>query len=156
MNKRLLIILGAVVIVFTISIVGASTINLSGSDSAPGEGKTVATCVQDLTVKTPVDTSEHDANSVKTVVISGALDNCVGETLRAEVDLKNGNHIYAVYEITSPLTELTLSLDQTTGNFYDTAPSVSGGELVVQGSRVAPVLVTDFGLTTITIATTWE
>ena len=156
MNRRILIILGAIAVVFVIAVVGASTINLAGSDSAPGEGKTVATCVTDLVVKTPVDTANHDANQVKQMTITGDMSNCVGETLRAEVDLDNGNHVYAVYKITTSISELTLNFDATTGDFYDTKPTASAGELTVAGSRVGPILVTDFGMTTITIAKTWE
>jgi len=156
MNRRIIVIIGAIAVVFAIAIVGASTINLSGSDSAPGEGKTVANCVTDLTIKTPVDTTNHDANQIKVMTITGALDNCVGETLRAEVDLTDGSHVWAIYKIQTAITTLTLNFDSMTGDFYDAKPTVSAGDLVVAGSRVGPVLVKDFGLTTITIAKTWE
>ena len=156
MNRRLLVILGAIAVVFVIAVVGASTINLTGSDNAPGEGKTVANCVSDLVIKTPVDTSVHDANQIKVMNISGELQNCVGETLRAEVDLSNGAHAWAVYNITDAISSLTLNFDQQTGDFYNEAPTVQNGELVVAGDKIAPVLVKDFGLTTITIAKTWQ
>lgn len=156
MNRRILVILGAVAVVFVIAVVGASSINLTGSDSAPGESQTVATCVKDLVVKTPVDTTNHDANAVKTMVITGDMSNCIGETLRAEVNLDSGAHAYAVYKITTAISELTLNFDAATGNFYDTKPTVTAGELVDAGMRVGPVLVKDFGMTTITIAKTWE
>ncbi len=156
MNRRLLVILGAIAVVFVIAVVGASTINLTGSDNAPGEGKTVANCVSDLVIKTPVDTSVHDANQIKVMNISGELQNCVGETLRAEVDLSNGAHAWAVYNITDAISSLTLNFDQQTGDFYNEAPTVQNGQLVVAGDKIAPVLVKDFGLTTITIAKTWQ
>lgn len=156
MNRRILVILGAVAVVFVIAVVGASSINLAGSDSAPGESQTVATCVQNLVVKTPIDTADHDDNKIKKMVISGDLSNCIGETLRAEVDLQSGGHAYAVYKITSAISELTLNFDSATGNFYDTKPTASAGDLVDTGARVGPVSVTEFGMTTITIAKTWE
>ncbi len=156
MNRRMLVIIGAIAVVFVIGVVGASTINIAGSDNAPGEGKTVANCVTDLTIKTPVDTSVHDANQIKVMNISGALAPCVGETLRAEVDLENGSHVWAIFKITTAMTTLSLNFNATTGDFYDTKPTVTNGDLVVAGSRVAPVLVKDFGMTTITIAKTWQ
>jgi len=156
MNRRMLVIIGAIAVVFVIGVVGASTINIAGSDNAPGEGKTVANCVTDLTIKTPVDTSVHDANQIKVMNISGALAPCVGETLRAEVDLENGSHVWAIFKITTAITTLSLNFDATTGDFYNTKPTVTNGNLVVAGSRVAPVLVKDFGMTTITIAKTWQ
>ena len=156
MNRRILVIIAAIAVVFVIAVVGASSINLAGSDSAPGEGKTIATCVTDLTIKTPVDTAVHDQNQIKQMDISGALDNCVGQTLRAEVDLGSGNHAWAVYKITSAITTLTLNFDAATGDFYDTKPTVSGTDLVNAGAKVGPVLVSNFGMTTITIAKTWQ
>lgn len=156
MNRRVLVIIGAIAAVFVIGVVGASTINFSGSDSAPAEGKTVATCVSDLVVRTPVDTSDNTASKVKQMKILGDLSDCVGQTLRADLALDSGGHVYAIYEITSPLTELTLNFDATTGDFFDAKPIASNGELIASGSRVAPIAVSDFGLTTVTIAKTWE
>jgi hypothetical protein len=156
MNRRLLVILGSVAVIFVIAVVGASTINLTGSDNAPGEGKTVANCVDNLVVKTPVDTSIHDANSVKVMTITGDMSNCVGETLRAEVNLGTANHAWAIRKITTAVQSLTLTFDATTGDFYDTKPTVTGGDLVVAGTRLAPVLVKDIGISTITIAKTWQ
>jgi hypothetical protein len=155
-NRRILVIIGAIAVVFVIAVVGASTINVAGSDNAPGEGKTVANCVTDLVIKTPVDTATPEANQVKVMTITGALEPCVGETLRAEVDLENGSHVWAIKKITTAVTSITLTFDATTGDFYDTKPTVTAGELVVAGTRVAPVLVKDFGMTTITIAKTWQ
>jgi len=156
MNRRLLVIIGAVAVVFVIAVVGASTINVAGSDNAPGEGKTVANCVTDLVIKTPVDTSVHDANQIKVMTITGALAPCVGETLRAEVSLDSGAHVWAIKKITTAVTSITLTFDATTGDFYNTKPTVTAGDLVVAGTRVGPVMVTDFGQSTITIAKTWQ
>lgn len=156
MNKKRLLVIGSVIVVFVIAVVGASSINLAGSDSAPGEGKTVASCVEDLKITTPVDTSVHDANQIKVVTLTGDMSQCVGETLRAEVDLASGTHAWAVYQITEAITSLTLTFDATNGDFYDSKPTISAGDLQVTGNRVGPVLVKDFGMTTITIAKTWE
>jgi hypothetical protein len=70
--------------------------------------------------------------------------------------LDNGSHVYAVYKITSAISELTLNFNAATGDFYDTKPTVISGELAVAGSRVGPLMVSEFGMTTITIAKTWE
>ncbi len=156
MNRRILVIIGAVAVVFVIAVVGASTINVAGSDTAPGEGKTVANCVTALTIKTPVDTSVQDQNQIKVMNISGAMAPCVGQTLRADVALTSGSHVWAIFKITTAITTLSLPFDATTGLFYNAKPTVTGGELVVAGTRVGPVLVTDFGQTTITIANTWQ
>jgi hypothetical protein len=156
MNRRLLVIIGSIAAVFVIGVVGASTINLAGSDNAPGEGKTVANCVTSLVIKTPVDTSVQDSNVIKVMNISGAMAPCVGETLRADVALDNGSHVWAIYKITTAITTLSLNFDATSGNFYDTKPTVTAGDLVVAGSRVGPVAVSNFGQSTITIAKTWQ
>jgi hypothetical protein len=156
MNRRLLVIIGAVAVVFLIGVDGASVINVAGSDNAPGEGKTVANCVTDLTIKTPVDTSVQDQNQIKVMNITGALAPCVGETLRADVALSNGSHVWAIFKITTAITSLALPFDATTGLFYNAKPTVTNGDLVVAGTRVGPVLVSDFGQSTITIAKTWQ
>jgi hypothetical protein len=90
------------------------------------------------------------------MTITGALAPCVGETLRAEVTLDSGSRVWAIKKITTAVTSITLTFDATTGDFYNTKPTVTAGELVVAGTRVAPVMVTQFGQTTITIAKTWQ
>ncbi|MEY4743942.1 MAG: hypothetical protein RIR34_1281 [Actinomycetota bacterium] len=156
MNKRLLIALAAIVSVFVIGIVGASVLNLSGSDSAPGEAKTDAACATNMVVKTPVETEGHDQNSIVHMVITGNLTACVGQTLRAEIDMPNNTHVWAVRKITTETSGLTLNFNATNGDFYDGKPVASNGDLTVAGNRVGPIMAKDFGLATITIAKTWE
>jgi hypothetical protein len=107
-------------------------------------------------ITTPVDTSGPDLDVIKTMQITGDLSNCVGETLRARVALDSGSYVWAVYPITTSVTEVNLSFDELTGDFYDTKPTASNGALVVEGLRVAPVSVGEFGRTTITIAKKWQ
>lgn len=156
MNRRLIVVLGAIIAVFVIAIVGASSLNLTGSDSAPGEGKTVAACANNLVVKSAVDTSVPESNTVNKVTITGDMTQCVGQQMRVEVDKPGTDHAWAVYSITSPISSLTLEFNATTGIFYDTKPTVSSGTLQTSGARIAPLPVTDFGLVTVTIAKTWE
>jgi len=156
MNKRLLIALAAVISVFVIGIVGASVLNLTGSDSAPGEAKTDAACATNMVVKTPVETEGHDQNSIVHMVITGNLTACVGQTLRAEIDMPNNAHVWAVRKITTETSGLTLNFNATNGDFYDGKPVPSNGDLIAAGNRVGPVLAKDFGLATITIAKSWE
>lgn len=157
MRRRFLVVLAIVAAVFAVGVVGASVLNLNSSDSAPGEAKTNAACANHLLVKTPVNTAGHDANSISHMDITGDLTQCVGQTLRVEVDLASGSHVWAVRKITSTDTGgLTLQFDSTNGDFRDTKPIAQSGELAPMGSMVGPVSVTEFGLTTVTIAQTWS
>ena len=155
MNRRLLIILGTVISVFVIAIVGASSISLTGSDSAPGEGTTNAVCATDLVVKSVVSTS-GTVNSVTRVDITGDMTQCVGEQVLLEVEREGTTPIWAIYSLTTPISALGLDLNSTTGVFYDTKPTATANVLQVNGSRVGPVPVTEFGVITLTIARTWE
>jgi hypothetical protein len=112
--------------------------------------------VDQLTIKTPVDTSNDEENVIKVMSITGDLSKCVGQTLRAKVKLDSGGYLWAVYKIVNSVQELTLTFNTATGDFYDTRPIVSNGGLLVAGTRVGPVPVTEFGVTTITIAMTWQ
>lgn len=156
MNRRLIVLFGAIIGVFVIAIVGASSLNLTGSDSAPGEGKTVAACANNLVVKSVVDTSAPEANTVSKVIINGDMTQCVGQQMRVEVDKPGTDHAWAVYTITTPINSLTLDFDATTGVFYDAKPTATSGILQSSGTRIAPLPVTDFGQVTVTIAKTWE
>lgn len=155
MNRKLLVIIGAVALVFAIAIVGASSLSLNGSDSAPGEAKTNAACATGLSVKSPVDTTVSDAHVIKHVTLTGDLSQCVGQTLRVEVDLGTSSHAWAVQKFITAPASVDFTFDATTGDFRDTKPTVSGGDLVASGTRLAAPSVSDFGLITVTIAKTW-
>ena len=155
MNRRMLVLFGSVVAVFVIAIVGASSLNLTGSDSAPGEGQTNAVCASALVVKSVVDTSGSE-NTVNRVNITGDMTQCVGEQMLVEVALENATSIWALYDITTGITTLDLDLDALSGDFYDSKPAVSANLLQVTGNRVDPVTVSEFGVITVTIARTWE
>ena len=158
MNKRWIIILVSLVSVFTVGVVGASVLNLNGSDSAPGESKTEAACASNLVVKHPVETSGHDENKINTVNITGDMSMCIDQTIRVEVDLDvSESHVYATKRITADDVEgITFVFNTETGDFYDEKPIPADGGLVSNGNRVDAVSVKEFGLTTITIAKAWE
>lgn len=107
-------------------------------------------------MKSVVDTSVPNGNTVNRVDISGDMTACVGEQMRVEVQLEDGSNVWAVHNMISPVSLVSLNLDPTTGAFYDTNPIADGGVLQVTGSRVAAVPVADFGVITVTIAKTWE
>ncbi len=130
--------------------------SVDGTDLVPGEGLTGGNCVDHLTIKTPVDTSNDDEDVIKVMTIRGDLSKCVGQTLRAKVKLDSGSYLWAVYKISNFVAKVTLTFNASSGNFYDTRPTVSNGELLVAGNKVAPVPVREFGVTTITIAKTWQ
>lgn len=141
---------------FAVTAVGASLLDLSGSDTAPGSGKTEAACAGPLIVTNPVTIGGHNNNKIEHVDVTGDMSECVGETMLVEVDLYDDTaHAWAVKQLTGS-GSLTFTFDATTGDFYDTAPTASGGTLVPAGSKVAPYKDKDFGLVTISIASTWE
>lgn len=156
MNRRLLVAFGTIIAVFVIAIVGASSLTLTGSDSAPGEGTTNATCATNLVVKSVVDTSVPGSNTVNRVDITGDMTQCVGEQVRVEVELEGGGNVWAIYSVATPISSLSLNLNATTGDFYNAAPTATANVLQVNGTRVAPVPVVDFGVITVTIAKTWQ
>jgi len=129
---------------------------IDGGNTAPGEGNTSATCVSQIIITTPVDTSNPDADSIKQMQITGDFSKCEGQTLRARVALESGSYVWAFYPLTATTTLVTLNFNALTGDFYDSKPTVSNGQLVVAGLRVDPVSVPEFGRTTITIAKKWQ
>jgi hypothetical protein len=156
MKRR--VVLGATILVFifVIGLVGASLLNLTGSDSAPGEAKTNAACAGALVVKTPVRNLGHDANDISNVSITGDMTNCTNQTIKVEVDLEGPNHAYAIRKIGPNTTSLVFNFDAATGDFTDTTPTALNGDLVSQGLRLPPQSAQAFGLVTVTIAKTWE
>lgn len=155
MNRRLLVGLAAVISVFVIAIVGASSISLSGSDSAPAEGTTNAVCARDLVVKSVVSIA-GDANTVTHVDVVGDMRECVGQQMLVEVKRVGLRPIWAIYSIDEPISSLTLNLDEREGLFHDTKPTARENVLVVNGSLVGPIPVDQFDVITLTIAKTWE
>ena len=156
MRKRTLMATVAAVVLFSGVTAGASSLVLDGSDSAPGTGTGQAACAGPLIVTNPVDMGGHDNNRVVHVNIDGDMTACVGQTMLVEVDLSFAEHAYAVHVFGEDETYLTLTFDAATGDFYDTAPVPTAGTLVVAGSRLDPIKAKDFGLVTVTIASSWE
>ena len=130
--------------------------DIGGSNNAPGEGQNAANCVTQLVVQTPVDTADENIDQISTMTITGDFSRCVGQTLRAKVNLDDGTKVWAVYRITSAVQVIHLVFNSLTGDFFDTKPIVSGQSLEPQGSRVGPVLVANFGQTTVTVAKAWQ
>ncbi len=137
---------------------GASLLALDGSDQAPGSGVTKAECAGPLVVSGPVEQGGHDNNRVSHVTITGDMTDCAGQTMLVEVDLDGIGvaHGYAVYQVPPATSAVDLLFDGSSGDFYDTQPTPSGGTLVPAGSRLGPSKATAFGLITVTIAQTWE
>ncbi len=156
MRKRILIALAVLATVFVVSVVGASVLDLSGSDRAPGEGKTEAACATNLTVDTPVSNGGHDNNRITHVDIHGDMTQCEGQTIRVEVDLPNAAHAYAFKKLGAGVTLVSFQFDANTGDFTDLAPTAQDGDLVANGNLVGPVKAKDFGLVDVLIATSWE
>ncbi len=155
MKKELSAIVSAGML-FAVTAVGASVLDLSGSDTAPGTGKTEAACAGPLIVTNPVTIGGHNNNRIEQVTVTGDMSQCAGETMFVEVDLFNDtSHAWAVKQL-SGASSLTFTFDATTGDFYDTSPTPSNGTLVPAGSRVGPYKDKEFGLVTITIASTWQ
>ena len=141
---------------FAVTAVGASLLDLSGSDTAPGSGKTEAACAGPLIVTNPVTIGGHNNNKIEHVDVAGDMSQCNGQTMLVEVDLyEDTAHAWAVAQL-SGASSLTFTFDETTGDFYDTAPSAAGGTLVPTGTMVGPYKDKEFGLVTISIASTWE
>lgn len=156
MRKRILVAIAVLASVFVVSVVGASVLNLSGSDRAPGEGTTEAACASNLTIDHPVNTSGHDNNRITHVDIHGDMTQCEGQTLRVQVDLPNAGHAYAFKKLGAGVTMVSFVFDANTGDFTDTSPVAQNGNLVAAGTLVSPVKAKDFGLVNILIASSWE
>lgn len=158
MRRIFMLIIGATLVIALVQ-AGASMIDLSGSDTAPGSNKGDAACAGPLHIETPVSNGGHDNNQITHMTIAGNMTACMGETLLVEVDNDDGSgtHAYATYYIdNSSTTLIDLQFDAVTGDFYDTYPTASGGGLVDTGTLVAPMKAKYFGLYTITIASSWE
>jgi hypothetical protein len=156
MRKRILIAIAALATVFVVSIVGASVLSLTGSDRAPGEGKTEAACAKNLTVTHPVTNSGANKNTITHIDIRGDMTLCGGQTVRLEVDMLDNSHSYAFIKLTEGVEKLTFTFNERDGEFTDMAPSVVDGELVLAGTRIAPIKAAAFDAVNVLIASTWE
>ncbi|CAB4616491.1 MAG: hypothetical protein F2590_03885 [Actinobacteria bacterium] len=156
MRKRLIFAVVTLALVFVISVVGASVLNLAGSDSAPGEGKTDAACASNLVITHPVSNGGHDNNRILHVTVTGDMTECEGQAMRVEVDLPNAEHAFAVEKIGADVRSIEFLFNETTGDFTDTAPIAVDGELVAQGDLLGPIKAKDFGLVSLLIASSWE
>lgn len=158
MMRKIVPAIATLGMLFAVTAAGASVLDLTGSDSAPGSGKTEAACAGPLIVTNPVEQNGHDNNTIVHVDVDGDMTNCVGQTILVEVDLDNKGvaHAYAVRQFTVPTSQETFTFNLTTGDFYDTAPTPLNGSLTPNGTRLAPIKAKDFGLVTLTIAQTWK
>jgi hypothetical protein len=130
--------------------------SLDGDGNSPGAGSSGASCITNLVIQTPVDTSSDDYAYVKNMTLSGDFSECIGQTMRVSVRLEDDSIIWAIYRVTSSVSRIALKFNSVDGDFYDTKPEVLAGSLVVQGKRVGQVTVQDFGITSVVIAKTWE
>lgn len=155
MNKRVLIALAALAAVFGIAVAGASVLNLSGSDRAPGAGTTEAACAGNLTIQAPVKQGGTNNKKIVNVYVKGDMTACEGQTIRLEADL-NGTPAYAIRTLEKDVKELTFTFDEREGDFRDTAPSVVDGQLVAEGRPVAPASAKTFGQIDVLVADRFE
>ena len=156
MNKRVLVAFAALASIFSLTIVGASVLNLTDSDPAPAAGATEASCAGTLAVTNPVKNEGALANKIVNIYVNGDMTQCEGQTIRLEATLASGAKAYAFRVIGSAVTSLTFTFNETTGDFRDTVPTVSSGALVNAGVRVAPPRARDFNAVDLVIARTFE
>lgn len=133
--------------------VGASIIDLTGSDYAPGSGTTLPNCSGPLSISTPV--SQGSGNRVVKVVVLGNMLNCAGQTMKVTVIVDKDGTLYGVHRFTQGATQVELRLDEINGDFRDTPPTVVQGILTPQGALVGPVKIKDISMVDVVIATNW-
>jgi hypothetical protein len=155
MNKRLIIAIAALAGVFGIAIAGASVLNLSGSDRAPGAGTTDANCAGNLVIQAPVKEGGPNNKRIVNVYVKGDMTACEGETIRLEADV-DGSPVYAIRTIGVDSNEEVFTFNTTTGDFTNAAPTVVDGQLVQAGTLVGPYKAAQFGLIDVLIATSFE
>jgi hypothetical protein len=160
MLKRPLLILVATSLLFTIGSVGASVINLDGSDPAPGEGSTTGRCGQYIFISVPVTNDDNNGggNDLKVVHVNvtGDFSDCNNGWMRVTAQLNNSRFAYAVAQIDSEQMDYTFLFDNKTGDFYDKHPIWVGEELVNQGKRLNPQNKLDISEISVVAARTWE
>ena len=140
-------------LILVVTTVGASTIDLIGSDFAPGEGNTYPNCAGPLTITTPV--SQGAGNRVAVVKITGHMYNCIGNTMKVVLQLDNETTYYAVYHFETAVTEVDLPLSLQGGSFTDSLPLVINGDLVSSGQLVGPVKIKNISSVDAIIADSW-
>ncbi len=155
MNKRLIIAIAALAAVFGIAVAGASVLNLSGSDRAPGAGTTDANCAGSLVIQAPVKQGGPNNKRIVNVYVKGDMTACEGETIRLEADI-NGSPVFAIRTIGADSNEEVFTFNSSNGDFTNAAPTVVDNQLVQAGTKVAPQKAADFGLIDVLIAASFE
>lgn len=158
MSLKRLPILFLLLLVAGVGIVAASTIDLTGSDSAPTEVRVSASCLtNEEYIPTIVDAGNGGGNDnpngggngngagngggnqkLTAIEVRGTYQNCSGSQIQVIVALTDGSIFYAVRAITDNSQSFTFRFDVHTGDFTDTAPQVINGVLTSQGGRVPP------------------
>ena len=152
--KRLPILFLLLLLLGGVGLVAASTIDLTGSDSAPTEITVGASCLtnEDF-VPTVVDAGNGNGggngigggngngggnHKLTAIEVRGTYQNCAGSHMQVIVALTDGSIFYAVRAITDNSQNFTFRFDVHDGDFTDTAPQVINGVLTSQGGRVPP------------------
>lgn len=158
MPRRTLYMLAALCLFFVFGTIGASTINLLGSDPAPGEGRTQGQCFSGLTVDAPPVSGNGNGNDLKVVhvYVRGNFDGCVGSWMRVTAQLNPTTYAYAVMQIGTVQNEYEFTFDDKTGDFRSETPVVVNGGLVPSGKLEAPPKKLDIAAINVVIAATWE
>jgi hypothetical protein len=160
MLRRPLYILVAMSFLFTFGSVGASVINLDGSDPAPGEGTTTGRCAKDIYISVPVtnDNNNGEGNDLKVVHVNvtGDFSECNNGWMRVTAQLNPSRYAYAVAQLDADQSEYSFLFDHKTGNFHDEHPLWINNELVNQGKRLNPPNKLDISEISVVAALTWE
>lgn len=153
MQRKFLWWLATALTLFSLVTAGASIIDLTGSDSAPGTGTTLPNCSGPLTISTPV--SQGAGNKVTKVVVLGNMLNCVGQTMKVTVIVDKVGTLYGVYKFIEGATQVELRFNETDGDFRDLQPMVIQGVLTSQGNLIGPVRIKDISTVDVVIAANW-
>lgn len=138
----------------TVLVVGATVLSLVGSDSAPTTDLTDPHCERGISVTKVIGS----AGRVIGIDVSGDMTRCGGQTMRVAVTRvkKPSMEFYAVYRFATGSELVTLTFDDTIGEFRDTQPLPVDGTLEATGLRVAPEKDKDLGDVNVTIAQIWQ
>lgn len=139
-------------LLFAVTSAAASTLDLSGSDPAPGSGRTPAACAGTLVVTYKIVPLLNEVTEVR---IDGDMTRCQGSQVLVQIEAPSD--AWAVHTINNATTEhITLTLSSLSGDFYDEQPNVVDGRLVPDGSRVLPKLLSAIDNVSVSVARTWE
>lgn len=160
MLRRPLFVLVTTALMFVVGSVGASVIDLSGSDPAPGEGSTTGRCAKDIFISIPItaDDNNGSGNDLKVVHVNvtGDFSECNNGWMRIAARLNQNHSAYAVTQIDGSQSDYTFLFDHKKGDFYSQSPIWENNTLVNRGKLVNPPNNLDISEISVIAALTWE